>query len=257
MKGSRDQVCQGFNFPQAERKEFPKNFLDTVVIELRFPTLLRLKETEPTFISESIRNRFPRYESGKEMQMTPLGTTDPEPVYRFATKNRDPIVTMSASNLALTTKQYRSFSDFSSHIDFLLEKVVPSLDTTFFTRVGLRYINHIFWDCQGETDIRSWINEDLIRPLATTAIGALENLKSELSGPLPDRGNYTFRYALPRPGEQGPNFVLDWDYYVEDIEVADCREILQDFHDLHFPFFWWALGERAREALNNGDVRKK
>lgn len=59
MQDSDEQRITTFNFPEVERQVFKRNFLDTVVIELRYPTYLRLKETEPLDISESIRERFP------------------------------------------------------------------------------------------------------------------------------------------------------------------------------------------------------
>ena len=189
--------------------------------------------------------------------MTPLGTTDPEPIYKFATRTRDPVVSFSASNMVLTTNRYKSFSDFFSHMAFLFEKVVPRLDTTFFTRIGLRYINHIFWDNQERAVVQDWINEELIRPMVGTAIGELDTLKSELTGSLPEQGSFTLRYAFPNPSNESPDFVLDWDYYAEDIEVAQCENVLQSFHEIHFPFFWWSLGDRAKEALNKGDVRNR
>ena len=116
-----------FQFPPVERIIFDRNYLDTVAIELRYPTYLRLKEKEPLEISEAIRERFPLYDPGRQMEMTPLGTTTPEPVYKFSTKQRDPILDISASNIVLATKGYKSFEDFSSHIEFLLERCISLL----------------------------------------------------------------------------------------------------------------------------------
>ena len=46
----REDTVRYFNFPKVERKVFERNFLDQVIIELRFPTLLRMKEKEPSEI---------------------------------------------------------------------------------------------------------------------------------------------------------------------------------------------------------------
>ncbi len=240
-----------FDFPRVERKVFKQNFLDTVAIELRYPTYLRLKEKEPLEISESIRNRFPLYEHSKEMQMTPLGTTDPEPVYQFYTKGKDPTLSISASNLVLVTKKYQSFENFSSHIDFLIKEAIPHVDTTFFTRVGLRYINNISNIQQDGSDIREWINSKLISVLVSGEIGTIDNMKHELSGQLSDGAGYTFRYGLSPLSNERRKFILDWDYYKGDVEVTDCMDLLKTFHDVHFQFFWWALGNKARGLLNN------
>ena len=252
MPSSVEQQVNTFNLPEIERKIFRCNFLDTVVIELRYPTYLRLKEKEPIEISEAIRERFPIYDPGREMQMTPLGSTDPQPVYNFTTRARDPILNISTSHLALETKKYKSFENFSSYVEYLIERVIPCLDTTFFTRVGLRYINSISGMRNSGGDILEWINHDLVRPAGGGEIGVISNMRNELAGPLPDVGDYTFRYGLSPPSTEARKFVLDWDYYREDVEVTDCMGLLKTFHDFHFPFFWWALGDRAREALING-----
>ena len=240
-----------FNFPEVERKEFNHNFLDSVVIELRYPTYLRLKQDEPLEISESIRGEFPNYAQSSEMQVTPLGTTEPQPVYTFATRQNDTKVDITASSLALVTKKYTSFEKFSSRIQFLIEKVIPYVDTSFFTRVGLRFINSVSGMQEGGMDIRDWINGALVSPIAGGNIGTISNMKSELTGQLV-RGRYTFRYGLSPAADVARHFILDWDYYDEDVEVNRCMALLNEFHDAHFPFFWWALGEKAKEVLENG-----
>lgn len=257
MGNSDQRYTTTFHFPEVKRRVFKQNFLDTAVIELRYPTYLRLNEKEPIEISESIRGRFPIYEQNSEMQLTPLGTTEPRRVYRFATRQQDPFVEISASKLVLITRKYRSFEDFSSHIEYLIENVISHLDTTFFTRIGLRYINKVSGMQQGGTDILDWINKKLITLVADGDMGVVSNMKNELTGQF-DGGSYTFRYGLSplSPSSKERSFLLDWDYYRENIEVQDCVECLKAFHNVHFPFFWWTLGEKAKEVLENETADK-
>lgn len=63
------------NFPFEKRRVFDENYLQQVIIELRFPTLLKLKEEEPSELQQQIRHRFPLYSPGQRMQVTPLVTT--------------------------------------------------------------------------------------------------------------------------------------------------------------------------------------
>jgi uncharacterized protein (TIGR04255 family) len=222
------------------------------VIELRFPTYLRLKEKEPIDISEAIRDQFPIYDPSQQMQMTPLGTTDPQPIYRFTTRKKDLYLEVSSSNLVLVTKKYKSFEDLSSRVAFVIERCMPLLKTSFFTRVGMRYINNISGINPHGCDIMNWINQDLVKPVASSEIGTVNNMRNEFSGPLECGGNYIFRYGLSPTEEGERKFVMDWDYSQEDIEVDECMNLLNKFHDVHYPFFWWSLGEKAREALENG-----
>ena len=104
-------------------------------------------------------------------------------------------------------------------------------------------------------DILDWINHDLVKPVGGGVIGAISNMKNELTGPLPEEGGYTFRYGLLPSSSKDRKFILDWDYYIENVEVTDCMERLETFHHFHFPFFWWALGEKARDALQNGTAK--
>lgn len=249
MHSSHERQIKGLNFPEAKRKVFSHNYLESVVIDLRYPTYLQLKEKEPLDISKSIRKRFPIYEQSTRMQMTPLGTTDPQPVYRFITREKDPILDILPSTLVLSTKKYKSFDDFSSHIEFVIEKAIPHLDTTFFTRVGLRFINKVIGIQPEGDDLLEWINNDLIKPIGGGNLGTISDMKNELSGPLLEGGGYTFRYGISPSRDDQLNFMLDWDYYREDVGVKDCMELLNSFHDIHFPFFWWALGKKAKSAL--------
>ena len=240
------------SFPSVERKVFDSNFLERVIVELRYPTYLPLNDSEPTEISKAIRDRFPLYEQEKQMQMTPLGTTDPQRIYKFATRKKDPVVEISTSVMTLVTIEYKSFEILSDHLSFLLSNCIKFLETSFFTRVGLRFINHVSGIAPTGKDIRNWINKDLVYPIASAELGTVSAMRSEISGPLENGGNYTFRYGLSPPSPGPRKFVLDWDYYEEDVEVEQCNELLDRFHIAHFPFFWWALGEKAKEALENG-----
>ena len=94
-----------FRFPPVDRKVFDQNYLDTVIIELRYPTYLRLREKEPLEISEAIRSKFPIYDLGRKMDMTPLGTTDSQPIYTFTPRQKDPVFELSASNISTDDKE--------------------------------------------------------------------------------------------------------------------------------------------------------
>ncbi len=227
---------------------FKRNFIESAIIELRYPTYLRLKDQEPLEISESIRERFPIYNPQKQMQMTPLGSTDHQKVYTFATRQQDPVLDILASSLSLTTKRYTSFDNFLSHAGFLIENVVPHLETTFFTRVGLRYINRIDGLQPDGTDVNEWVNANLVSSITGERLGVVTNMNSELTGHF-NTGSYTFRYGILPPANSSRFFILDWDYYCEDVEVPDCISLLKSFHELHYPFFWWTLGDKAKEAL--------
>ena len=44
-------------------------------------------------------------------------------------------------------------------------------------------------------------------------------------------------------------FVLNYDYSQLDVEIDKAIALLEKFHEVHFSFSWWSLGEKAREGL--------
>lgn len=242
-------------FPKVKRKVFSRNYLDQAIIELRFPTLLRLKEKEPAEIQDSIREQFPQYTANQRMQMTPLGSTEPEPIYRFADRKGDPHIELSSSNLVLITKRYQSFEVLEKKIKYLIERCLPFIKTDFFTRIGLRYVNNIAGIPNSFEGFNQWINPALLSAISGGEIGTVGDMKSEITGRLEKGGTYNFKYGLS-PAQPNRSFVLDYDYGKLDVDVASTLETLSSFHDLHFSFFWWSLGDAAREALESGSIKR-
>lgn len=254
---AQDSDIRYLNFPEVERHVFPNNFLDLVVIELRFPTLLRLKKAEPLEIQEAIFGEFPIYQSSQTMQMTPLGTTEPEPSYEFTSRKRNYKVQLSASNLVLETRDYTSFEDFLAKVEYLIGACIPLIKTDFFTRIGLRYINKIGGLPNVRNETLKWVHPSLLGPVATNEIGTVGSMKGEIAGKIESGANYNFKYGLaPLDSGSDRTFILDYDYSRQDVEVDEVVGYLNEFHNLHLPFFWWALGKEAKGALENGSAKK-
>jgi uncharacterized protein (TIGR04255 family) len=242
-------------FPKVERKVFSHNYLDQVIIELRFPTLLSLKEREPKDIQNSIREQFPLYSPTQRMQVTPLGSTEPEPIYQFADRKGDPYIELSSSNIVLIAKHYQSFQVFEEKIEFLIERCLPFIKTDFFTRIGLRYVNNIAGIPNSLEGFNQWINPKLLSSIGGEEMGSVGDMKCEITGLLEKGGTYKFKYGLS-PAQPNRSFVLDYDYGKLDVDVDSSLETLNSFHDVHFDFFWWSLGDAAREALESGSIKK-
>lgn len=247
-----------FGFPKIEHRVFDKNYLDSAVVELRYPTLLRLSESPPVEISEALRSKFPHYQTNKRFQMTPKGTTGEQSVYQFATRSQDKGLEITSSTISLQSRNYESFDDLMEYLRFVLEECVPLLDTNFFTRIGLRFINKVAGVSFDGSDITEWINSDLTKPIGVKGIGSIAHVHSQVTGPCGPESFYLFQFGLsPTVASENRVFVLDWDYYREDVEVDSCLDQLRYFHEQHRGFFWWALGKNSQEALINGTARRK
>ena len=248
----------GFSFPKVEKREFEKNYLDSVVIELRYPTLLRLVDGDPVDLQNVLRSRFPNYQPNTRFQMTPKGTTGEQSVYQFADRSKDTVLEITSSTISLQARRYTNFEDLIDPLQFVLENCVPLLDTNFFTRIGLRFINKIAGFAYNGSDIADWINSDLTKPIGVSGLGSIAHMHSNVTGSCGENSFYLFQYGLsPEQNANGRQFVLDWDYYCDDVDVKSCIKKLLWYREQHRDFFWWSLGKKAQEALNNGTARTK
>ena len=180
------------NVPTEEPVRYSTNFIKTAVCELRFPMLLELEEKSPVKFQSALRKSYPFY---SKQQGISLGANTASPLanrYLFESKKKNWLVTLSPSSLALETSKYTLFKDFSDRLDGLLNTVGEFLDTDFFTRVGLRYINAIPLD---DYLIDGWINPSLITPVTERVLGSLSAFQSEIRGYMHE-GDYTFRHGV-------------------------------------------------------------
>lgn len=253
------EVIQNNHFlsmPNAERKQFNKNYLKSVVVEFRFPTLLELTLTDPVDIQKVIRERFPEYQRGSSTEIDATGARS-ERTYQFLDKNGSSIVKLSSSALSFSTKKYVCYEDLRDQCGYLIDKVVPFLDTDFFTRVGMRYINK-FAIPNNMLEVPNWINADLVQYIPGGNLGSLEGMKMELAGQIDNEAHYKFRCGISdddadvAKNESSSTFMLDYDYSQFNVAKKDSIALIDNFHEHHFKFFWWCLGKKAKEDLENG-----
>ncbi len=243
--------------PNEKSRQFQNNYLDNFVVEFRFPALLEISQDEPIIvdIQKSVRMRYPNYQKALTTEFTPAGQSN-EVVHEFRSKNNVDLITLRNSAVSYSTSRYRNFTDARSECDYLIESVIPHLQTDFFTRIGMRYINRLPIE-NSTRDVKNWINSELTG--STNVLGSLSGLKMEYSGYLDEQATYLFRCGIADSGNSGVKFenlqnvpfVLDYDYSQLDIEIDKALALLDKFHEVHFSFFWWSLGEKAREGLIN------
>jgi len=244
------------NLPDAERKQFNKNYLRSVVVEFKFPTLLEIAEKLPVDLQKEAREFFPHYNKAHVANLTPHGS-DHEITHDFASKSKKELVRLSQNSLSVTFSNYNSYEAFKEIVINVLSIFVPHLETNFFTRVGLRYINNIDTpNIRGE--VSEWINRSLVAYIADGVIGSIRDLKMEVGGEIDQNSKFHFRCGLvPKPGGIEPEstdkatFLLDFDYYTEDVETGKVQDLMDYYHDINFKFFWWTLGEKARKELED------
>ena len=159
----RDEV-----FPDSQRVIFEKAPLIQVVSQVLFPTILKIAQPPANF-QERIRSEFPLYERGVEVNFPQGGAQQLPPhvlqilrnqaggmPHRFLTARRDATVTLTTESLSLSTSKYTRWEHFLNLFRLPLAALSELYVPSFFTRVGLRYVNAIQREMVGLAPNRPW-----------------------------------------------------------------------------------------------------
>ena len=234
------------NLDPLSAAHFGRNFIRLAVCEVRFPTLFELEsERPPTAFSKALRKDYPTHELLKDVNINAGGLAQAT-AHAFRSRKGRWTIALRASALSLETSQYDSFAELEERLATLLEAARETIDSDFFTRVGVRYINALPFSV---SDIREWVNPSLVSPLGEGTYGDVEEHWQSVRGTTAV-GGYNFRHGLASNPEGGKKeYILDFDFYREDVLVADTVKTVRELHDLEFSMFVWSLGPKAREHL--------
>lgn len=230
--------------PAVEWREFEHNLLALAVCELRFPHLLEFETKPPQSLQQTLRKRYPHYSTKTNVNLS-VGDLKRDPRYILTSKKKDWTVTFGPYSLSLETTSYKTFEDFWDRFKEVLDAAAPIIDTDFFTRVGLRYQNAINVD---PANLEGWINSDLITPLISGVYGSVTEFNQNVRGPC-QGGFYTFRHGVGTKDSGTSVYVLDSDFYAEDVEKSELVRLAKTFSDQNYRLFRWAIGEKALDSM--------
>ncbi len=230
------------SLPSMENPPFEKNLIKSAVCELRFPILTSIRSQDPPDqFSHALRKEYPLYERGLTIL---AGQNETELSHIFKSRDHHWTVSLRPAAVSLETNAYTSFENFGSKLETLAKKLLPLLDTDFYTRVGLRYIN-VMPAQRGAID--GWLNPALHSLMMTPELGFLNRAWSEFLG-YTERGQYNLRWGFP--AEPNKDLVLDIDFYAEDVDATDLHSLFQTLHDQSFALFRWCLGDKTIKFMN-------
>ena len=235
--------------PAVERKHFARNFITQAVCELRFPTLFELEqERPPPDLAHALRKEYPTHERLAGLKLDANGGgAKPHTSHAFRSRKDRWTVNLRASTLSLETSHYDSFEEFQTRLEFVLRAAEKTIDADFFTRVGLRYINGI--PCKRD-DIKDWVNFDLVGPLASGIYGQPQEFSQRIVGTTALGGGFMFNHGLGVNAKTGQfQYVLDYDFFSEDIALGDAMATVKALHDAQHSLFRWSIGSRANDYL--------
>jgi len=245
-----DNSARVLTLPSAERVRFEKNFIKTAVCELRFPALLELEANPPVQLQKALKKDFPHYERQQSVGLTNL---EKDVRHLLRSKKGDWLVSIKSSSIALETNHYTHFEEFSAQLAMLINKSRPFLDTDFFTRVGLRYINGVGIE---DGKIEGWIRDELIAPVVRGVYGAIDRFLQEVRGKTTS-DKYTFRHGIAGLDEDKRDlYTIDFDFYNENVEIDAVLPMVSEFNHESFQFFLWAIGPKVRERMGKSIPEK-
>ncbi len=239
------------NVPAAEPVQYERNLIRQAVCELRFPILLELETEQPVALQRALRKDYPHYEAKLDLEIKP-GAATSQRRHVFWSKKRTWAVALKPFAITVEAVVYSNFEELLSRLEKVLQAARPIIDSDFFTRVGLRYVN-VIPAAQGEID--GWVNADLIRPLANGVYGTANLYWQEIRGRT-NHGGYLFRHGYaPTEGASPKEYALDFDMYRESVEADQVSKVLSDLHADQFRFFSWSIGDKAKQYM--GKASKK
>ena len=235
--------------PAVDHQTFETNFIRTAVCELRFPTLYEIDtHRPPADFARALRHEYPVHALGQRLVMNP-GGMDKTNAHVFTSRNVRWTINLTMSTLSIETSRYESFVDFEERISFLIDACQSFIDSDFFTRVGIRYINSLPYKRE---ELGEWINPVLVSALASGVYGDPTESGQAIRGTT-EVGGFFFQHGIGLEGEKR-GYGLDYDFYAENIEVKDAKNVVAALHKREYEMFIWCLGERARAHLATAKV---
>lgn len=256
-------------FPPSPRVIYDKAPLVQVVCQLRFPQLLAIEGSPPIDFQERIRPSFPFLERGQNIlpadmpreiaQMLQMQPALAE--YRFYTKKRDYMVTLTSQFLALSTGAYSRWEDFREVLNTPLEALVSIYKPSFFSRIGLRYQDAICRSAIGQSDTR-WselLRKEILGELALPIFeaGLDDTAQRVLKIRIPDgSGTLLWRHGLIKvQTREELCYLIDIDLSTEENkDIENAIPILNEFNNLAGRAFRWSITSKLRDALGPKDI---
>ena len=90
--------------PNAESRQFGKNFIDNFVVEFRFPALLEISQESQVVatVQKAVREKFPIYKKNLSANLTPVGMSN-EVTHEFRDKTQKSVISLSNASVTYSS----------------------------------------------------------------------------------------------------------------------------------------------------------
>ena len=249
-------------FPSSDRIIFNKNPLEQVICQLRFPPILQIDKEPPAQFQELIRQQFPEFSESREGILIPaeILSSLKLPVsqnknYEFSSSNNQLKVNLTNCYLAFSTTDYTRWENFVSHLTHLIEILNKVYAPSYFTRIGLRYIDVIQRSKFGLSDF-NW--NELLQPfilgMASTpevcnSIDGYENTSMIKLNEDDDMAKFVVKIGTKTDCDE-KILLIDTDFFTKgQISISDCAKKLNFFNRLSSNLIQWCITDKLRNAM--------
>lgn len=239
------------NAPSDNLDRYKRNYLRQAVCEFRFPTLMEIGETRPpaAFVT-ALRKEYPTLELANELTLgIGGGSNGSNHSHIFRSSKLTWTVSLKQSSVAIETTAYTNYAQLRDKVLRVVDAAAKVIDSDFFTRIGLRYINVVD---TGEDPAEGWINPQLVGPILSGCFSGINEYAGRLQLAAED-GGCLLQHGLRRKEQNGdlaiPKYTVDIDSFRHDVAIGDAGAALDAMHSQAFDMFDWAIGPKAREQL--------
>ena len=254
-------------FPEAPRVLYELNPLDEVICQLRFPPVLRIETEVPSLFQERIRASFPFYEAKPSLKLPPGLPADvvsslvqgtllgQGPTHEFSSADKQWVISLTREFLALTCRRYERWERFREMLRRPLEALLAIYAPSFYTRIGLRYIDLIQRSVLGLSNV-GW--DELLEPWIAGPFGSpvvsrdVAHAASDFLIALPETdSSLRVRHGIVRqPDSQEVCYLIDGDFFHErQTETTNVFSRLDALNRQAGLFFRWCIRDRLHEAM--------
>ena len=235
---------------------YKRNLLKQAVCELRFPTLMELGDARPpAALVSALRKDYPHLEMANEVTFgIGGGVPGGNNAHIFRSSKLNWTVSLKQSALSIETTAYSEYDQLKERVLKVVAAAAKVIDSDFFTRIGLRYINAI--DAQDTDPIDGWINPELVQPLLSHKFTGIHDYAGRLQL-ISDDGGCLLQHGIrPKQSHRDgktrfPEYLFDIDSFRNDVALSDTEAALDVMHMQAFDVFDWCLGSKAREYLSS------
>jgi uncharacterized protein (TIGR04255 family) len=243
-----------------KRVIYDKNPLFEVILQVRFPTFLRLLSELPSDFQGKILADYPYYQMQEALEVKMPGGPNMPPslletkVHIFLSADKKWRIALGSDSISLATKEYREWNEFKARAEFCLQTFFVTYPIKVITRINLRYRNLIRRSEIGKegTEWPALINPFILGPMGAKEFHsiALETARWSQRFAIRDI-KINFQGGIARQKEE-ECYDLDCDVFLTKEIIAESKTIQSELEQLHKPIgplFRWAITDELHAAL--------